>query len=159
MSTEPGISFEFFPPKSEEMERRLWESVERLSPLAPAFMSVTYGAGGSEQDKVKALYEGNIAFNMQLRRMESCGKPIAAAIPGTALGGGLSQMAIAAIEMIQGDYARQVKWSMAQGPEVDPTKAAEHLAALWKQYRTKIDEDERQNQLEGGMESRAEYDG
>lgn len=47
------------------------------------------GSGGSEQDKVKALYENNLAFNMQLRRMESCGKPIAAAIPGTALGGGL----------------------------------------------------------------------
>jgi hypothetical protein len=46
-------------------------------------------AGASEQDKVKALYEGNIAFNMQLRRMETCGKPIAAAITGTALGGGL----------------------------------------------------------------------
>jgi len=45
--------------------------------------------GGSEQDKVKALYEGNLAFNMQLRRMETCGKPIAAAITGTALGGGL----------------------------------------------------------------------
>jgi len=45
--------------------------------------------GGSEQDKTKALYDGNIAFNMQLRRMETCGKPIAAAITGTALGGGL----------------------------------------------------------------------
>ncbi|HET7912805.1 MAG TPA: methylenetetrahydrofolate reductase, partial [Pseudolabrys sp.] len=42
-----GVSFEFFPPNSEEMDRILWESIERLAPLAPDFVSVTYGAGGS----------------------------------------------------------------------------------------------------------------
>jgi methylenetetrahydrofolate reductase (NADPH) len=43
----PTVSFEFFPPKDEAMERTLWESVERLTPLAPRFVSVTYGADGS----------------------------------------------------------------------------------------------------------------
>ena len=38
------VSFEFFPPKSEKMERALWHSVERLAPLGPSFVSVTYGA-------------------------------------------------------------------------------------------------------------------
>lgn len=45
------ISFEFFPPKSEAMEARLWDSVERLEPMSPAFVSVTYGAGGSTRDR------------------------------------------------------------------------------------------------------------
>lgn len=45
--------------------------------------------GGSKEDRVKAMYEGNLAFNMLLRKLETCGKPIVAAINGTALGGGL----------------------------------------------------------------------
>ena len=46
-----SVSFEFFPPKSEEMEGRLWETVKRLEPLAPHFVSVTYGAGGSTRER------------------------------------------------------------------------------------------------------------
>ena len=45
------VSFEFFPPNSEEMEQKLWSSVERLAPLAPHFVSVTYGAGGSTRER------------------------------------------------------------------------------------------------------------
>src|SRR5271166_1849418 len=45
------VSFEFFPPKTEEMERTLWESITRLAPLRPNFVSVTYGAGGSTRER------------------------------------------------------------------------------------------------------------
>ncbi len=48
------ISFEFFPPKSEKMEEQLWDSVVALAPLAPRFVSVTYGAGGSTRERTHA---------------------------------------------------------------------------------------------------------
>ncbi len=47
------VSFEFFPPKTPQMEERLWQSVEKLAPLRPKFMSVTYGAGGSTRDRTR----------------------------------------------------------------------------------------------------------
>ena len=45
------VSFEFFPPKTTEMESALWESITRLAPLEPSFVSVTYGAGGSTRER------------------------------------------------------------------------------------------------------------
>ncbi len=49
--TTPTVSFEFFPPKSEKMEETLWATVQKLAPLSPEFVSVTYGAGGSTRER------------------------------------------------------------------------------------------------------------
>ena len=56
-----NVSFEFFPPKTDEMERTLWDSIERLSPLRPNFVSVTYGAGGTTRERTHATVKRIIA--------------------------------------------------------------------------------------------------
>lgn len=63
-----GVSFEFFPPKSEGMDATLWESFETLQPLGPRFVSVTYGAGGTTRERT----------HKTVARIAAAGVPVAA---------------------------------------------------------------------------------
>jgi len=56
-----SVSFEFFPPKTPEMEQTLWKSIGRLAPLRPLFVSVTYGAGGSTRERTHATIKRILA--------------------------------------------------------------------------------------------------
>lgn len=69
--TNPNISFEFFPPHSLEASFRLWDTVRMLAPIAPKFVSVTYGAGGTTRDltheaveAIQNIYGLNVAAHL-----------------------------------------------------------------------------------------------
>ncbi|HFR2650725.1 TPA: methylenetetrahydrofolate reductase [Shigella flexneri] len=53
-----NVSFEFFPPRTSEMEQTLWNSIDRLSSLKPKFVSVTYGANSGERDSTHSIIKG-----------------------------------------------------------------------------------------------------
>lgn len=61
LNNDINVSFEFFPPKDEKMEKLLWQSIDRLKVLKPKFMSVTYGANSGERERthgvVKAILQ------------------------------------------------------------------------------------------------------
>lgn len=76
LSGDIGVSFEFFPPKTEKMDIQLWEAVQTLAPLGPRFVSVTYGAGGSTRERTHATVariqrETNLAAAAHLTCVEA----------------------------------------------------------------------------------------
>jgi len=56
-----SVSFEFFPPATEKMEKALWDSIQKLAPLGPKFVSVTYGAGGTTRERTHATIKRILA--------------------------------------------------------------------------------------------------
>lgn len=56
-SGRPSFSFEFFPSRTDDGNRTLWDSIRRIEPLSPTFVSVTYGAGGSSRERTVAVTE------------------------------------------------------------------------------------------------------
>ncbi|MGA9856187.1 MAG: methylenetetrahydrofolate reductase [NAD(P)H] [Gammaproteobacteria bacterium] len=59
----PAVSFEFFPPSTSQLQQKLWQALERLAPLTPRFVSVTYGAGGTTRERT---HETVVAIEQQL---------------------------------------------------------------------------------------------
>jgi len=66
LSDRPTTSFEFFPPRDDEGEEELWRTISELEPLAPTFVSVTYGAGGTSQERTVRL-TGRIARESSMK--------------------------------------------------------------------------------------------
>src|ERR1700758_3644046 len=86
------VSFEFFPPKTPEMEQSLWDCIGRLAPLRPNFVSVTYGAGGSTRERTHATVKRILAETMltpaaHLTCVAATGAEIEAVIEGYAQAG------------------------------------------------------------------------
>ena len=71
--TTPHVSFEFFPPKTLEASFKLWETAKVLAPLAPDFVSVTYGAGGTTRKLThEAVTTINRQFGLQVAAHLTC---------------------------------------------------------------------------------------
>ncbi|WP_312784081.1 methylenetetrahydrofolate reductase [NAD(P)H] [Brevundimonas sp.] len=82
-----NVSFEFFPPKSDEAEANLWSAIRRLEPLNPAFVSVTYGAGGSTRERThrtvqRIISETTLRPAAHLTCVEACRDEVDEVIEG-----------------------------------------------------------------------------
>src|SRR3954451_8634234 len=112
---EPVFSFEFFPPKTPEGESNLYRALTELKPLDPAYVSVTYGAGGSTRDKTLEIVQ-RIKEAIDLEAMAHC--------PGVEqttaeIGPPRARMRAAGIERVLASRADpqqgQSEWSKTEG--------------------------------------------
>ena len=127
----PTISFEFFPPKTEEGFNKLYQTIDDLRPLAPSYVSVTYGAGGSTRAKTVELV-GKIRNEIGLNAMAHL-----TCVGHTAdeVGGILDQLWAAGVENVlalRGDPPTGGAWSMTDG-------GFEHAGDLVKYVRARHD--------------------
>jgi len=125
------VSFEFFPPKTEEMEARLWETVVRLAPLKPEFVSVTYGAGGSTRERTlhtvqRILNETNLTPAAHLTCVDASREQVDGVIREFAA------MGVKRFVALRGDSPDGVGQTYRPHPE-GYTNAADLVAALARQ--------------------------
>ncbi|MCX8529175.1 MAG: methylenetetrahydrofolate reductase [Rhodoluna sp.] len=110
--SEPTLSFEFFPPKDEIGEDVLWRSFDSLLELSPDFVSVTYGAGGSNQSKSLAVL-GKMAVRIPTIGHLTCVGATFASTRATI--GAFEDAGVAAILAIRGDAPNNNPDALAQG--------------------------------------------
>jgi methylenetetrahydrofolate reductase (NADPH) len=124
----PVFSFEFFPPKTEEGERNLWAALEELKRDEPAFVSVTYGAGGSTRDRTIGIVK-RIKSEVGLEAMAhfTCVGATVEQLRGT-----LDEMRAAGVENVlalRGDPPEgQTEWTQTEGGLRYSTELAELIA-------------------------------
>jgi methylenetetrahydrofolate reductase (NADPH) len=116
-SEEPSFSFEFFPPKTDEGERNLGRALAELARLEPTFVSVTYGAGGTTEQKLKTLdivTHAKHEYGLEAMAHFTCVGATTAELRGT-----LDRMRDAGIENVlalRGDPpAGQTEWTATEG--------------------------------------------
>jgi methylenetetrahydrofolate reductase (NADPH) len=109
---EPTLSFEFFPPKDEAGERVLWSSFDSLLELAPDFVSVTYGAGGSNQAKSLAVLAAMSARVPTIGHLTCVGATFDSTRKTI---GAFEDAGVAAILAIRGDAPKDNPNALAQG--------------------------------------------
>ena len=125
----PVFSFEFFPPKTEEGERNLWTALEELKRDEPAFVSVTYGAGGSTRDRTIGIVK-RIKSEIGLEAMAhfTCVGATTEQLRGT-----LDEMRAAGVENVlalRGDPPEgQTEWTKTEGGLEYSTELAQLIAA------------------------------
>jgi methylenetetrahydrofolate reductase (NADPH) len=125
----PVFSFEFFPPKTEEGEKNLWNALEELKRDEPAFVSVTYGAGGSTRDRTLGIVK-RIKSEIGLEAMAhfTCVGATADELRGT-----LDEMRDAGVENVlalRGDPPEgQTDWTKTEGGLEYSTELAQLIAA------------------------------
>jgi methylenetetrahydrofolate reductase (NADPH) len=112
---EPVFSFEFFPPKTPEGERNLYRALTELKPLDPAYVSVTYGAGGSTRDKTLEIVQRiKEEFDLEAMAHFTCVEQTTGEIEAT-----LARMREAGIENVlalRGDPPQgQTEWTKTEG--------------------------------------------
>ena len=123
----PSISFEFFPPKDDASEAQLWTAIRTLERLAPAFVSVTYGAGGTTQDRTIRVTE-RIAHETTLTPLAhlTCVGASVAALRQVI--GSYAAVGVRHILALRGDPPGDIR--AAWTPHPDGLDHAEHLVAL-----------------------------
>jgi methylenetetrahydrofolate reductase (NADPH) len=113
-SGEPLFSFEFFPPKTEEGQRNLLAAVEALKPLEPAYVSVTYGAGGSTRDKTLEVVD-TIRSDYGLEAMAhfTCVAATVDELRSTL--DGLTELGVENVLALRGDPPDGGEWTATEG--------------------------------------------